>query len=564
MSIFRLGILIVAVVLVWSALLAPAEAQVGEVRTITQADATSGCIGNPITPECALEAFLACGVRHELDLCATVGIRYPDYVYSWGPVFVDYWFIESRVLGENHIPEDKRHLFALGPGDVEVTVHERFCDVSGPRCAYAQEWTHYYVLKPVEGRWHIASNTGSIGTGGPTGMHFGPIGTFERVTPDGATSGCIGDPRTPLCAVETFLACTIRRDLELCRSVGVEKLDFVPFEGEGFTDYRIMANSILSGDEVAEDKQYLFGFERGDAEIAVHKRTCDFLSNCSDWAPYSGRTLYYIVKPVAGLWQVASMGPAGPIGSLERITPAGATSDCIGDPATPVCAVETFLACAILKDVDLCRAVGVEAPHGVGVGELTAVSYQFQRQASEDGIVLAHLSEFRCFMERCVGSEPTYYALQPADGRWRLHAWGGGFPPPPEFQLSVIAQTDATSSCVGDPVTPLCAAETLLACFARKEGDLCESLCLSRGRTGETYTLEYVLAETILIEPDDPRRHARDPSAVEVEWEFRERACRDGPSPCPERELVPYWIGVVKQQGEKAWRVEYWYSANSA
>ena len=46
---------------------------------------------------------------------------------------------------------------------------------------------------------------------------------FWRITQTDATSTCIGDPKTPLCAVETLIACGARRDLRLCRIAGVDK-----------------------------------------------------------------------------------------------------------------------------------------------------------------------------------------------------------------------------------------------------------------------------------------------------------------------------------------------------
>lgn len=41
------------------------------------------------------------------------------------------------------------------------------------------------------------------------------------VGPTEATSTCIGDPRTPECALDTLFACVVRRDADLCRRVGV-------------------------------------------------------------------------------------------------------------------------------------------------------------------------------------------------------------------------------------------------------------------------------------------------------------------------------------------------------
>ena len=43
------------------------------------------------------------------------------------------------------------------------------------------------------------------------------------ITPTEATSKCIGDPRTPACALDTMFACVVRRDAELCRRVGIDE-----------------------------------------------------------------------------------------------------------------------------------------------------------------------------------------------------------------------------------------------------------------------------------------------------------------------------------------------------
>lgn len=43
------------------------------------------------------------------------------------------------------------------------------------------------------------------------------------VGPTEATSTCIGDPRTPECALDTLFACVVRRDADLCRRVGINE-----------------------------------------------------------------------------------------------------------------------------------------------------------------------------------------------------------------------------------------------------------------------------------------------------------------------------------------------------
>ena len=42
----------------------------GEIRTITATTATSDCIGDPKTPACALDTYIACGTRDDPSLCA--------------------------------------------------------------------------------------------------------------------------------------------------------------------------------------------------------------------------------------------------------------------------------------------------------------------------------------------------------------------------------------------------------------------------------------------------------------------------------------------------------------
>jgi hypothetical protein len=49
-----------------------------------------------------------------------------------------------------------------------------------------------------------------------------PPGVWRKLTHDDATtdSRCIGDPKTPLCAIETYFACFLRREPDYCDIVG--------------------------------------------------------------------------------------------------------------------------------------------------------------------------------------------------------------------------------------------------------------------------------------------------------------------------------------------------------
>jgi hypothetical protein len=50
-----------------------------------------------------------------------------------------------------------------------------------------------------------------------------PPGHWRYITQDAerTTSQCIGDPKTPLCAMETVWACYVRNKAEFCAIVGV-------------------------------------------------------------------------------------------------------------------------------------------------------------------------------------------------------------------------------------------------------------------------------------------------------------------------------------------------------
>jgi hypothetical protein len=43
----------------------------------------------------------------------------------------------------------------------------------------------------------------------------------RRLTPESADEGCIGTARSPVCALETLFACTLRQEVELCRALGL-------------------------------------------------------------------------------------------------------------------------------------------------------------------------------------------------------------------------------------------------------------------------------------------------------------------------------------------------------
>jgi len=89
-----------------------------------------------------------------------------------------------------------------------------------------------------------------------------PPDEMRFITTHDATSKCIGDPKTPLCAVETILACFARHDSDLCLKVGVSGMNF---PGETYTShYRIMSTKILKADHITGRKKDTDWKKNGD------------------------------------------------------------------------------------------------------------------------------------------------------------------------------------------------------------------------------------------------------------------------------------------------------------
>jgi hypothetical protein len=107
-----------------------------------------------------------------------------------------------------------------------------------------------------------------------------PPGMWRKLTHDDATttSTCIGNPVTPLCAAETFWACFLRRQPELCDMVqaGVSPLvEAVPKEPNKRDEYRVAyarRPSLL--DPVDRATEGNMKPQPGDVVIALIRRVC--------------------------------------------------------------------------------------------------------------------------------------------------------------------------------------------------------------------------------------------------------------------------------------------------
>ena len=115
------------------------------------------------------------------------------------------------------------------------------------------------------------------------------------------TSACIGDPKTPLCAVETFLACAVRRDMSLCRRVGVDNFSFV--DRVGTTEYVVTSQKTIRKKDFPDNLRNTDWYRPGNVEIYFFLRDCP----PGEYVPcvYIGWHRYSAyVRPTASLWRV--------------------------------------------------------------------------------------------------------------------------------------------------------------------------------------------------------------------------------------------------------------------
>lgn len=122
-----------------------------------------------------------------------------------------------------------------------------------------------------------------------------PLNQYRLIGPAGRSdSTCIGRPETPLCAVETFLACFARRDAGLCRIVwkDVEAGD-LGFQSTGhwryWWSYRVAAAEQVGPEEMV---------------IAIAGRNCGLQMAEPDCYTTPAPPTRYRVQRMAGAWKV--------------------------------------------------------------------------------------------------------------------------------------------------------------------------------------------------------------------------------------------------------------------
>ena len=452
-----------------------------QVRRITPTEADNACIGDPVTPVCAVETLFACFARLDAELCRAVGIEDPDFGYDPAPATVEYVIQRAFEIRPEDIPRGWEGSSWYRPGFYRVYTKEVSCAARQATCLPSpapwpgpwpeswpgpwpwperRPWTEsIYTVKPVGGKWHLESWSADHIPHRPVGVSP-PVSAPEQkqITPTAADSACIGDPVTPICAVETMIACFARRDAELCHKIGIGDFSFGDDPGPMTVAYMILEASEIRPEDVASAPEKLRAadwFKPGFYKTRTVEWFCQPGQAAQPSCAWS--ELSYYMKPAGGKWRLASwsldgfsplepLSPPVPDSQKRRITPTEADSACIGDPVTPVCAVETMLACSARLDMDLCHKVGVEGMSFGSYPALKTVEYvvletseirpEDVASAPEEvrdaywlkpGFYRVYTRQWVCEADRATcPSWPwreTSYSVKPLDGEWHVVSW---------------------------------------------------------------------------------------------------------------------------------------------
>jgi len=132
-------------------------------------------------------------------------------------------------------------------------------------------------------------------TGGAFAEGFDP-NILRSITKEYATSRCIGNPRTPICAVETYLACVVRLDHDLCDKIGYHGV-YLGNSAQPMS-YRILSYRVIRSADIPADLEGDNQWRPGYVEITVLDLR-GITDRCSHGCPYR-----FIARPTLNHWEL--------------------------------------------------------------------------------------------------------------------------------------------------------------------------------------------------------------------------------------------------------------------
>lgn len=363
----------------------------------------SRCRRQTTTPACAVEVRLACYFTRNSTLCEKLKKSKPETSIEVLPLdkserdhFVKYRLplVEKVTVGQ----ADAVKGAASQPGDYRVDMQFTYCHNDTKVCREDSLPLFNFLLREVDGEWrsvawdsHPLLQTGETvpGTTLPKEQWMADPPDLWRIltnsddTPN--TSRCIGQTTSPVCAVETMLACYRRSTEKFCRKAvldtGWTKFNKYPNRSigyEGFIKYRLLlVETVTVGQPEAVGGATS---QPGDYQIDVQVTDCSYTRNRCDTD--IGPPIHFLLREVGGDWKIVGWGSNPPLKTGELIPGTTRlkeqwqadppdrwrifsvnenipnTSRCLGQRTSPLCAVETRRACKKLGNEELCKMEG--------------------------------------------------------------------------------------------------------------------------------------------------------------------------------------------------------------
>lgn len=171
------------------------------------------CSDGSDTAICAVETFIACWVNTPAHTC---GNRPVTVIHDWAAWetlghadSIEYSIISRHEFSAENLERKRPRAHRSPAGTVEIVLKQRLTPgKQGP-----PTWrTGYYILVPGKDEWRLLSYFS-------TPWPDPGITEWRWMSQSESSSDCIGDTSDPICAVETLVACWLRRDGALCRKV---------------------------------------------------------------------------------------------------------------------------------------------------------------------------------------------------------------------------------------------------------------------------------------------------------------------------------------------------------
>lgn len=205
----------------------PSAGQVGETFRIEAGKPLPHCGEDSAAPLCQVETSLAFKLPQPEPRAAPLIVRMVEWVLGYeekndanegrpgrnsvvAPVIIDYRVEALETLDAADIEalppgwQESLAPHALESGTVRARISVAYEDAYGMRWPVEGWHSHVYLLREHDDLPVLFTEETS------SAREIGPLL---------ASSDCIGSAWTPLCAVETFLACRVRREDALCRDV---------------------------------------------------------------------------------------------------------------------------------------------------------------------------------------------------------------------------------------------------------------------------------------------------------------------------------------------------------